>query len=157
MKRIPLTQGKFAVVDDEDFQSLNRFKWYAHCRRHTGNFYATRHGEQREMLLMHRVILGLRAGEECDHINHDSLDNRRSNLRKCTSQQNQWNRRRRRPGFKGVRKLRNKWGATIMVSGVRNWLGTFDNPESAARAYDAMAAKHFRQFAVLNFPKEHHG
>ena len=95
MKHIPLTQGKFALVDDDDFERLNQRKW--HVMKWGNTWCAGRQSLKREgkkkTIYMHREILGLGSGRDIqvDHINHNGLDNRRCNLRPCTCQQNQWN------------------------------------------------------------------
>ena len=157
-KRIPLTQGKFAIVDDADFEWLNQRKWQ--CDSGPYSNYATqrikadgkgRHGN----CLMHRLILKPSPGLECDHINSDGLDNRRCNLRLCTRTQNQWNRRKHMAAssiHKGVywHKRTRKWVARITVNGERLWLGEFDDETDAAAIYDAAARKHFGDFARPN-------
>src|SRR5437879_4118875 len=107
MKKIPLTQGQFAIVDDADFLELSQFSWYAQKQRH--GFYAVRcirdeKGNQRT-ILMHREIMRTQDGFDTDHINNDKLDNRRENLRICTASQNMQNKDIRSDstsGFKGV-------------------------------------------------------
>jgi len=108
----------------------------------------------------HRLVMGLQKGDgfEVDHINHNGLDNRRSNLRVCSKKQNQLN---RRPDsgstseFKGVHwsKTRNKWYARIHLNGNDKHIGVFISEIDAARAYDRYAAEHFGEFAYLNFPQ----
>jgi len=105
---------------------------------------------------MHILITGYKIGRRVDHINGNGLDNRRSNLRIATSQQNNRNRKicnLNTSGFKGVRLDRNKWRADIRIDGKRKNLGRFVNPEAAAAAYDEAARKYFGEFATLNFPK----
>jgi hypothetical protein len=89
MKEIPLTQGKVAIVDDEDFASISSFKWCA-MKVRGGKYYAIRSARiagKKCQVLMHRVIGGTATTPEVDHENNDGLDNRRQNLRPCTSQQ----------------------------------------------------------------------
>ncbi len=159
MNQIPLTQGKFALVDDEDFAELNKHKWYAH--KLSGIFYADRHGKQssgkRFSVLMHRVILGLVVGDgkQVDHINHDGLDNRKSNLRVCNVQQNQYNKKNQTNGtspYKGVYQKTGwrRWKSTIHHNGKCIHLGHHDTQEEAARAYNAKACELFGDFARLN-------
>lgn len=106
---IPLTQGQFAVVDAADFEFLNQWKWFAHWNSKTKSFYAVRSGARvngrQAAILMHRAILGcvLHDGSEVDHRDHDTLNNRRSNLR-LAGKQNQHNQNIRKDntsGFKG--------------------------------------------------------
>jgi hypothetical protein len=101
MKEIKLTQGKVAMVDDEDFEFLNQWKWNAHkCHNWKGdNYYSERgihqRGRKPEIIIisMHRLIMGVERNDKrkVDHINHNTLDNRKENLRVCTNQQNSWN------------------------------------------------------------------
>ena len=97
IKKIPLTQGQFAIVDNKDFEWLNQYKWFAIWEPHTQSFYAVRHSKsingKRYMIYMSREILGLKCGDkrQADHINHQTLYNCRANLRIVTLQQNLWN------------------------------------------------------------------
>ncbi len=87
---IPLTQDQFAIVDAEDYGWLSRYKWFAVKNRET--FYAQRFGDG-TIVGMHREIMRTPKGMVCDHKNHNGLDNRKSNLRLCTSAQNRYNTR----------------------------------------------------------------
>lgn len=92
-----------------------------------------------------------------DHINGDPLDNRRGNLRICTVQQNNWNRKRRPNGsssFKGVSAVGGRFTAHIAPNGKMIYLGSFETEEEAARAYDKAAREHYGEFACLNFPSD---
>lgn len=160
-KTIPLTRGKSAVVDDETFEYLNQYKWYYHQRVKTNKpGYAARRettskGKSR-IVFMQYYILPKKDDLSIDHINGDSLDNRRSNLRYCTKEQNSFNVSRRRNGqskYKGVTFFHNhidKWRANIYLNGRQTFLGTFDNEEDAARAYNRAAKKAHGNFARLN-------
>lgn len=152
MKLIPLTLGKFAKVDEEDFDALNRFKWCA--VKDENRWYATRY----KSIKMHRVILGLVRGDgkEGDHWNGDGLDNQRENLRVATKSQNQSNRgktRKNTSGFKGVYRvnssLMNPWAAQITKDGVQRYLGLFQTKEAAYAAYCEAAKKLHREFRRL--------
>ena len=157
MKRIPLTQGQFAIVDKKDFGWLNQWKW--HCRKVERVEYAVRSigkwGRQKALPMQH-VILSCPSGFEIDHINHNGLDNRRSNLRLCTHAQNMFNRRsnqgeRRTSQFKGVSlSSRYRWRARIHVNDEVLELGYFDDECDAAIAYNKAAKEHFGTFAHLN-------
>jgi len=159
MKRIPLTKGFFAIVDDTDFDSLSQFKWHATRNRRTGNVYAntTIYKDRALTTSMHRMILGLKFGDKRtgDHRNHDTLDNRRSNLRIATDWQNKFNRgktRKNKSGFKGVswEKCCRKWRACIALPGPKRrtvHLGLFVNPKDASIAYQEALKKIAGEFA----------
>jgi len=155
VKEIPLTQGKVALVDDEDFPFVSRYKW---CVAKRGrNFYAVAQIAKGESVLMHALIMGEKPGCIRDHINGNGLDNRRSNLRFARHAQNMANRstsKNNKCGFKGVRKHQrcDKFIAEIRKNGKRYYGGLFPTAEDAARAYDALAAKLHGEFARLNFP-----
>lgn len=159
MKKISLTKNKVAIVDDEDFEYLNQFKWYATFS--SGNYYAIRgvtiEKHKQRGLTMHRVIMNAPNGVMVDHINHNTLDNRKENLRLCNNTQNQQNRilisKHTTSGFKGVtwHKRDNKWTAAIRVNGKRIYLGYHNTAEKAAHAYDDAAKKYHKEFASLNF------
>ncbi len=154
MKRIPLTQGEFALVDDEDYDWLNQWKWYL-----TGKGYAARtrlKGDGGGIMYMHRQILGTPDGMGTDHRDEIKLNNQRSNLRVCTNDQNACNRSKTNvntSGFKGVswNESRKKWQASMSIDGKTTYLGRFTCIIKAAKAYDASAKKHQGEFANLNF------
>ena len=156
MKRIPLTQGQFAIVDDEDFEWLNQWKWYASKDGRT--FYAIRKqavGERKLTVAMHRQILKAKKGQEVDHRNGDGLFNVRHNLRLCTKQ-NRYNRKLNTSsfsGFKGVvwNRSANKWQSQIGYNGKVFYLGIFFCLVKAAKTYDKAARKYFGEFANTNF------
>jgi hypothetical protein len=146
MKEIQLTQGKVAIVDDEDYEWLSQWRWhYIKSRRDTG--YASRSvrvGNSLKAIFMHRLIMETPDNMITDHINHDTLDNRRSNLRICTTLQNQWNRKlpiTNTTGKMGIywEEDRQKWRAVITKNYKAYRLGRFDSMEDAADAYDAKA------------------
>ena len=160
MKTIPLTQGKFAIVDDEDFEKLNVHKWHL---QKSANFYyyAVRRKNIRGKeiaIYMHREILGLRPTDNqvVDHIDHEGLNNRRFNIRICTNQENRMNSKHNKNSlskFKGVswHKHRRKWYASIKVNGRSQHLGSFDSEIEAAKVYDSKAKKLCGEFACTNF------
>jgi hypothetical protein len=159
MKLIPLTQGQFAKVDDKDYEELSKYKWYAHWKSDTRSFSAWRGhytGGNNKTILMHRVIMGAKQGEQVDHRNHDTLDNRRENLRICTNAENHANVRHKIGGssvYKGCHwdKERKKWQAHIKRDGHIYHLGRFLDERDAAIAYDAKARELFGEFALTNF------
>ena len=161
MKKIPLTQGEFALVDDADFEWLSQWKWYASA--HRGWFRVSRfkkiNGKQ-QIVYMHRLILDTPAGMSSDHINGDTLDNRRINLRICTVQQNNMNARKRNKGtsaYKGSfwSDFHNRWRGQIVLDHKKIHLGFFFTAEEAARSYDKAAVEYFGKFAKLNFQPNH--
>lgn len=157
MKQIPLTQGHYAIVDDEDFEELNRHKWYAQKGK-AGKMYAARNTKiekRRTLILMHRQILRAKLGQQVDHINHDGRDNRKSNIRICTNTENNQNRKPQK-GFSSVYKgvycykERGNWRSRIRVEGKIVDLGSFKHEIDAANAYDEAAREYFGEFACLN-------
>jgi hypothetical protein len=162
MKTIPLTQGQIAKVSDKWYEELNQFKWYAKYDSGTKSFYATRNiptlFRKQKMIYMHRVIAGTPDGMQCDHVDHDTLNNQDENLRNCTPTQNQCNRGKQvsnTSGFKGVSADRNNWMARIQVNDKRLYLGTYPTREEAAHAYDEAAKKYHGEFARLNKELKH--
>ena len=159
MKKIQLTQGKVALVDDEDCERVNQFRWYANfsrgqwSARHSGKKF---NGKQFPMLLS-RFILNAPRGVEVDHRDRNALNNQRSNLRLCTHAENQQNSKCRRTGhLKGVwqPKGTKRWAARITIKGRDCHLGMFDTAEEAAKSYDDSARKLFGEFARTNFHYE---
>ncbi len=159
MKQITLTQGQFAIVDDADFNWLNQFKWYA--RKHqSGNFYAARGCREKGKVFtirMSRQILELEPGDkrQGDHQNHITLDNRRSNIRICSCQENLRNRKsalNSSSKYKGVcwYKPLKKWHAQITINKIVKHLGYFIKEELAALAYNQAAKKYLGKFANIN-------
>jgi len=155
-KLIPLTQGKFAIVDPEDFDELCQYKWTA--AKSPNTFYAVRSVQGRQ-IRMHRLITSAPKGLVVDHRNHNGLDNRKENLRLCTRPENARNQRPqtgRSSKYKGVcwHKNQKKWTARVYSNGVTYHLGSFNSEIQAAKAYDKKARELFGQFACLNFPNE---
>ena len=149
---IPLTQGQVAVVDAEDYHLICDRKWYAQWVPCTSSFRAVSGSPP---VYMHRVILGSYTDAVVDHANHDTLDNRRSNLRGATRSENQCNLRCRvgdTSKYKGVfwSTGRNKWQARITFKNRCRHLGSFTCEEDAARAYDAAAIRVHGAFAFTN-------
>lgn len=152
VRRLPLGDGQYALIDAADYEALSRYNWRLQ------NGYAARR-EKTKTTYMHRQIMQPPKGMMVDHINHNKLDNRQINLRVCTRQQNTQNNgkhARSSSQFKGVgySKDRHKWFAKIWFEGQRIWLGYFLDEVDAAHAYDRAAVKYFGRFAHLNFPDE---
>lgn len=145
MKKIKLTNRKYALVDDEDFVWLDKLKWYC------GGRYAKRGNPS---VYMHRLIMRAKKGIEVDHKNGNGLDNRKSNLRLCSQTENTRNSKiskRNSSGFKGVRlhKKNGKWRASIMANSKPISLGYFNTKEQAALAYAEASKKYHLEFSRL--------
>lgn len=138
MPLVKLTQGFSAIVDDEDLAIVSKIKWQAQIKGDHVIAKAHRAGASvnAPKILMHRLILGAKSGEMVDHINGNSLDNRRSNLRLATHKTNGQNRSKQRnntTGFKGVNKYRNgKFRASIVVNRKSIHLGYFSSAMEAS-------------------------
>jgi len=159
LKRIKLSRDRFAIIDSGDYESLVKFKWYCN---HYG--YAVRERyfgmvggkRKRGCVWMHREITSAPSGIFVDHKNGNKLDNRRSNLRLATNQQNKANespKRSNTSGFKGVVwcKKRKRWVAQITFWGKCLNLGGYKNKKEAALRYDEAAIRFFGLFAKTNF------
>jgi len=154
-REIQLTKGLFAIVDDEDYERLNKHKWYAN--KINDIWYAvrnTRKNGKRMKVLMHREVLRITSTMEVDHIDHNGLNNHSNNLRKASHAQNSRNKRPRKKTsrFKGVswHKDRRKWRATIKVNYRSITIGCYTKEIEAALAYDESAKTYFGEFACVN-------
>lgn len=152
--------NKICLVDDENYEWLNQWKWTAAKKRYT--FYAVRKvvlsDGKSKLIFMHRLILGLENGDKIktDHKNHNGLDNQIDNIRKCTNQQNLYNmnsNKNSRSIYKGIywHKQNHNWCAHIKVDGKSKHIGCYDSEEEAAKAYDDAARKYYGDFANFNF------
>jgi len=153
MKRIPLSQGKFALVDDEDYERVMEFgSWHFMNIGYAGSCARRKH------TYLHRFIFDLNPGDKrvVDHINGDKLNNQKSNLRICTHAQNISSRvnknKNNTSGFKGVTfdRQKGKWMARICINRKNIFCGYTATPEAAALKYNDFATKYFGEFAVLN-------
>jgi hypothetical protein len=151
MKLIPLSQGQFAQVDDEDFEYLNQFKWYASKRGST--YYAIRTLNNTKAS-MHRVIMNASNPKILiDHKDHSGLNNQKTNLRESTTAQNSKNRiGSGNSKYLGVHleKDSNKFVAQIRAEGKYKKIGRFILESDAAKAYNEAAIKYHGEFANLN-------
>jgi hypothetical protein len=162
-RRIPLTRGKFAIVDPDDYPELRKDRWFA--VKNGATFYAKRHTRFSErvkttFVWMHRKIMDAPDNLVIDHINYNGLDNRKANLRLATRKQNSIHIiRTMNPGsskYKGVswREDRKKWAVKIMADGKTYNLGCYKDEIQAAKVYDRAAKIYHGEFAALNFPKK---
>lgn len=154
MKKIPLTKGKFAIVDDEDYKKVMEYRWKYSNRGYAAKNYVE--NGKNKTLLMHRLIMGDPV-LFVDHIDGDPLNNRKSNLRLATNRQNCLNQKlgsQNTSGYKGIswHKRNAKWAAVVRVNeeGKRVHLGYFDNKHDAARMYNFWASDLYGEFARLN-------
>lgn len=167
MMRLKLTQGKVALLDDEDEGLVIPYRW---CAIHNhGNWYGIaniphpKYSGRSLSLQLHRLILGLgyTDPQKVDHRDGDGLNNQKSNLRVADSQQNSWNRRGNRNTtsiYKGVswhqfKSGNGKWRGQLTIDGTKHRLGLFDVEEDAARACDKLMLEMHGEFARLNFPE----
>lgn len=158
-KSIPLTKGQFAIVDNEDYEALVKFKWRAY---YDGwNWYAMRACRcpivrQQHTIQMHRVVINAQQGQEVDHLNGNGLHNYKGNLRFCNRSQNNANRKKRctcSSKYKGVywNKIIGKWCVRIKHNQKSIWLGYYDNEIEVAQRYDYKAKELVGEFACTNF------
>ncbi len=148
MKQIALTQGEFALVDDDDYENLIRFKWSIiklKRRSYARSVIVGKH------YYMHRLIMDAPAGVEVDHVDHNGLNNSRSNLRFATRVQNIHNSRKRtdnKSGHVGVywNKAHQKWNCQIGINGKRVFLGHSSDINEASEMYKKAAKNHFGEF-----------
>lgn len=154
---VPLTQERFALIDESDAAAVLRFAW---CFHHTGYAYRGEYiGGKMKSVSLHRFLMDFPEKQEVDHVNGDRLDNRRSNLRLVNFQQqtrNKMTRPTRNAPYKGVfwMKKNRKWQAQICCDGKLRYLGLHLSAEDAARVYNAAATEMFGQHARLNIIPE---
>ena len=151
---IALTKGQNAIVDAADYKWLNQWNWCAFLDHHTKTYRPIRRVGDKK-ILMYRALLECSDSEEVDHGNHDTLDNRRTNISICTPEQNAQNHQIRKNNSSGAvgvcwSKKTKKWAAAIMSNGKRIWIGYFHTVKEAANAYDKAAKKNNGEFAYLN-------
>lgn len=156
-KLIPLSKGLFAIVSEEDYAYLSQFKWYASQTKN--RHYAARGIDRkgiRKVIHMHRVIMRAE-GQEVDHINGDTLDNRRENLRLVEHHQNLKNQRAQRRGasiYRGVYmdQETRMWVVQIKDRGRVRTVHGIEDEQIAAAVYDLLALDRFKEYARFNLP-----
>lgn len=150
MKFVPLTQGKFAMVSDQDWPRVRQFKWRA-MRTHSGHWYAVTRMGKKATVYLHRYLKGFPLGE-VDHRDRNGLNNTRRNLRLASSTLNHANAKRRKDntsGYKGVGLCGGKWRARIKKHNKVTMLGFFPTARAAGRAYARAARMKFGEFARI--------
>lgn len=149
MKKITMTGGRIVKVDDEDFELLNESRWSFNT---AGTGYACRHmivAGKHFGILMHRVIMNAPKGVEVDHIDGNSLNNQKKNLRLCSrseNMRNQSSKKNNATGIKGVGLVRGRFRARIKIYGKKIHLGYFLKLKDAAHAYNAASRKYHGTF-----------
>ena len=159
-RRIKLTKGRFAIVDPEDFERLNQYKWFCTYYGYAARKIPRKDRKGKETVaLMHRELCPAPDELVVDHINRNPSDNRKANLRPATKQQNCWNAKikKKRAGtrYTGIHfdKRKGKWFVHITRDGRSTTCGYYSDEVEAARAYDRLVKEHRGEFAVLNFPE----
>lgn len=158
---VELTQGQWTILDTEDWEKIKEMKWFAKLDVKLNGYYA-HHTTKRDSLgnqktiRMHRLIVGTDLGDVIDHINGDTLDNRKCNLRMDLEKRNNQNYRKpsnNTSGFKGVYwfKRTNQWKSQISCNNIKMHLGLFDDINKAIEVYDMAACYYFKDFCKLNF------
>ncbi|WP_223996484.1 HNH endonuclease [Burkholderia gladioli] len=150
MRRIQLTKGASAIIDDDCVALLSRFSWRLNSYGYAITNIAREDGS-RTAIAMHRMIVGRDIGDlQVDHINGDRLDNRRANLRLCSFTENTRNRgmhKNNKSGFKGIYAKRSRWVAAIKLNYRRIYLGAYPTPEEAHEVYCLWADMLHGEFA----------
>ena len=161
-KEIPLTQGKVALVDDEDYEKIISMGNWLFISNRKGSGYAAKNRCRQDkriglpsVILMHREIVNAPIGVEVDHKDRDKLNNTKNNLRLATSSQQKQNMGIRRDNTSGYRGVywdcsRNKWGVDIILENKKIHIGRFDDKNDAALAYNKKAIELFGEYAFLN-------
>lgn len=152
VKKIKLTQEKYALVDDDDFNRVSNYKW---CFDKTIGYAVSRMDGKN--VRMHRFILKLSTKDICDHVNRNGLDNRKKNLRLATKSSNGANRKKQNnntSGYKGVFLMKDgrekKYMARMRFKGKDIFIGYFYTKKDAAIAYNKKALENFGEFSYLN-------
>lgn len=154
---IPLHPTGYTVIDSEDVEFVAQYDWklFVRTNRLLYAYTYVRINGKRVKVYLHRLLKGFPPCQ-VDHEDHNTLNNRKGNLREATHAQNQHNSVTKRKGkwhsrYKGVTRDKKRWRAMITVDGKRKHIGSFKTPREAAAAYDAKALEHFGAFACTNF------
>lgn len=155
MRKVVLTRDRYALVDDQDFELVNKWKWNCSSRGYAVRMDWSKGKHSPTSIYMHRLLIKAPVDLVVDHINGNKLDNRTNNLRVCSQRQNCANSsipKNNKSGYKGVSwyKAYKKWAASIMVDRKSLFLGYFDDVIDAANAYNRAAIENFGEFAKLN-------
>lgn len=145
MKKVKLTNGGYAIVSDEDFERVSKYKWYRFKKRNTDCAYSTV-----GHMYLHRYILNNPDGKMIDHIDHNGLNNCRDNLRICTNQQNLFNQTiKAKSGLKGIRYRLGKYDAYLVINGKQKWGGRFKNIKEAKKQYNELSKKYHGEYGFI--------
>jgi len=155
---------KEVQIDDEDWPLVSRYKWHVQFDPTFHQFYivtCSLNGKTIKAIKLHRLVMNQEDPKmKVDHIDHDTLNNRKENLRACTGQNNGWNSKKTKrttaSKYKGVTKIQRGTGfvSRIGLDNKRLYLGYFKTEEEAALAYNEAALKYHKEFACLNETKE---
>jgi hypothetical protein len=153
--QLQLSQGLIALVSPEDSPLLSGFSWAVSGKLPRLYAYRSiRENGKKGVIYLHRLVARATDGDVVDHINGNTLDDRRENLRLCNHAENLRNRGPQSGrAFKGIRPSGSRWSASIQINRRRIQLGVFDTEIEAAQVYDDAAAKYFGEFAWFNFPE----
>ena len=149
MKTLELSRGKVALVDDDDFEWLKKYKWTLSGDGRYAIYYPKRNGKRR-LFLLHRTIMTAKKNEVIDHIDGDGLNNQRQNLRAVSHRQNLLNRRDLNNKVIGITKHQKGWWARIRYQGKHISLGVYEFKQDAIDAYQTAAKKYYGEKAFLN-------
>lgn len=156
---IPLTGGGVVLVDPADFNTYGKNKWQRHSSGYAARVTTVK--GVKTFVTLHRLIMNAPKGAQVDHIDGDTFNNRRSNLRICTPSQNMMNRaptKGTRSAYKGITYVnekfsrKNRWMASIRSGGIKKTIGYYATEIEAAKAYDSAARIYHGEFARVNFP-----
>jgi hypothetical protein len=156
MKFISLNKGYRAMVDDEDYDRVMKYRWKVHINIQRPSCIYARTNISNRTVILHRFIMSPTKEITIDHIDHNGLNCQKSNLRFATKTQQNFNRKRSNShGYKGITRVTNqpnKWQVQLVENGNVHYGGVYKTMIDAAKAYDEMAKKYHGDFAILNFP-----